>query len=155
MVFSVINFQFLVFSNECCYVWLTIQVSVCVGVEWRFVCVCVSLGQLFIDQSCDEKCVNSILSNKKYFIMVFSVINFQFLVLSNECCCVWVTIQVSVYIGAEWRFMCVCVSLGWLFIDQSCDEKCVNSIFNNKKYFVIVFSVINFQFLICNKISSI
>ena len=132
MVFSVINFQFLVLSNEFCCVWVTIQVSVCIGAEWRFVCVCVSLGWLFIDQSCDEKCVNSIFNNKKYFIMVFSVINFQFLVFSNECCYVWLTIQVSVCVGAQWRFVCVCVSLGQLFIDQSCDENCVNSIFSNK-----------------------
>ena len=40
-------------------------------------------------------------------------------------------------------FVCVAFLLA-LF--QQCDEKCMNSIFNNKKYFTIVFSVINFQF---------
>ena len=40
-------------------------------------------------------------------------------------------------------FACVAFLLG-LF--QPCDEKRMNSIFNNKKYFAIVFSVISFQF---------
>ena len=40
-------------------------------------------------------------------------------------------------------FACVAFLLG-LF--QPCDEKRMNSIFNNKKYFAIVFLVISFQF---------
>ena len=33
-----------------------------------------------------------------------------------------------------------------LFMDQPSDEKCVNNVFSNKKYFVTVFLVISFQF---------
>ena len=55
-----------------------------------------------------------------------------------------------------WFFVCfcICVSLGWsmaLFMDQLSDEKTRDTIFralfHNKKYFIIIFLIINIYFL--------
>ena len=56
-----------------------------------------------------------------------------------------------------WLFVCVCicVSLGWsmaLFMDQLSDEKSQDTVsralFHNKKYFIIMFLIINIHFLV-------
>ena len=66
-----------------------------------------------------------------------SVFHFFFFFLEERF-----TIGVHLRSGIS-EFVCVAFLLA-LF--QPCDEKCMNSIFNNKKYFTIVFSVISFQF---------